>query len=146
MFSTAPQEMSYPDVASATNIKAFFVEEENITFFVNYRTLNEDILTSYPVSEVLAGLGDLAASTNTRKVIYERDFMLQGKPAKDVIYISQNGGQQRVWLTINNGRVFSIIVSASGVDLKSDKRALNFLKSFKLIEFNEGWRKYLLLF
>jgi hypothetical protein len=138
-FSQAPKEMSYPDVATAKNIKSFFVEEKNISFFVNYRTMNKDFLQNNTEQEILERLKDMGGNANKAKVIYERSFQLHGRLAKDVIYSSQDGGQQRVYLVFHKGRLFSIIVSAHGVDLKSDKQVLNFLNSFRFVDFDDGW-------
>lgn len=136
-FSKSPQEKNYPDVASATNIKDFLVEDGNFAFLVNYRTLNDEIIKNQSESEILEHLRNFGGVTNKAIVIYENDFKLQGKTAKDIIYRSQAGGQQRVRLVLNKNKVFAIIVSAIGADLKTDKKALKFLSSFKLTDFAE---------
>lgn len=136
-FPQAPQEMSYPDVVTATNIKSFFVEVEKIAYFVNLRTMNREFLKNNIENQIFDSLKILGGNTNKAGIIYENDFKLQGKLAKDIIYLSQDGGQQRVQWVLHKGRLYSLVVSAHGVDLKSDKQALNFLNSFRLIDFNE---------
>jgi len=136
-FPEMPQEMSYPDVPTSTNIKSYFVELKNSAYFVNVRTMDKEFLRINTDVQIFDGLKILGSNTNKAGVLYENNFRLQGVPAREVIYLSQGGGQQRVRWILHNGKLYSVIVSAHGADLKSDKQAINFLNSFKLTDFAE---------
>lgn len=131
-FPENPQEVSYPNVPTSTNIKSYFVELKNSAYFVNVRTMNKEFLEINTVDQIFDGLRILGGNKNKAGVIYENDFKIQGAPTKEVIYLSQGGGQQRVRWILHNGRLYSAIVSAHGADLKSDKQAIYFLNSFRL--------------